>query len=59
MRKIDLEKRESDALWEIVLNDVLNGRINAQEIALAIHRCNEVDKMILKISHDNFEQIHL
>jgi hypothetical protein len=39
-------------LWDQVLIDVANGKIDATEIAWVMKRCNEVDEMLLNYNYN-------
>ncbi len=55
-KQIQLEKIESDLAWDETFKEVIQGKMDFQKIAWSMNRCNEVEKMILKIKHDNFEE---
>lgn len=46
--QIRLEKEEADRNWNFVMEQVELGNLNANVIALAMKKCNEVDKILFK-----------
>lgn len=46
--RIQIEKKEADDNWDFIMNEVAKGNLDANMIALAMKRCNEIDMMIFK-----------
>lgn len=44
------------SLWDQVMIDVANGKIDAIEIAWIMKRCNEVDALLLKNMYEQNEK---
>jgi hypothetical protein len=47
------EKKDADKNWKNVFTNVLNGNRDYLQIALAMMGCNEIDKLLLRISQDD------